>query len=146
GRTATRASRSRAWPRSRTWAPRSPSPTSCRATWPCGTATRPCTSATTSWSRPATPSPSRACAPTTSVWPSRASTARPADEAGTAGGPVGLARPDGLLDRAPQDVARAVLRTLTVPASDARDLLERLADDESADDGWGGGRHGTAEP
>src|SRR5699024_1342409 len=67
-------------------------------------------------------------------------------EVGTDGVPVGLALPDGLLDRAPQDVARAVLRTLTVAASDARDLLERLADDESADDGWGGGRHGTAEP
>ena len=67
-------------------------------------------------------------------------------EVGTDGVPVGLALPDGLLDRAPQDVARAVMRTLTVAASDARDLLERLADDESADDGWGGGRHGTAEP
>ena len=60
-------------------------------------------------------------------------------EVGTDGVPVGLALPEQLLDRAPVDVARAVLRTLTVAASDARDLLERLAEEDWDDDEGGGG-------
>lgn len=51
-------------------------------------------------------------------------------EVGTDGVPVGLALPEELLDRAPADVARAVLRALTAAAGDARDLLERLAEQE----------------
>lgn len=48
-------------------------------------------------------------------------------EVGTDGVPVGLALPERLLDRPSADVARAVLRTLTAAAGEARDLLERLA-------------------
>lgn len=51
-------------------------------------------------------------------------------EVGTDGVPVGLALPADLLDRTPAEVARAVLRTLTAAAGDARDLLERLADED----------------
>lgn len=55
-------------------------------------------------------------------------------EVGTDGVPVGLALPADLLDRTPAEVARAVLRTLTAAAGDARDLLERLADEDWDDD------------
>lgn len=51
-------------------------------------------------------------------------------EVGTDGVPVGLALPAELLDRAPADVARAVLRTLTAAACEARELLDRLAEQE----------------
>ncbi|MEB8326217.1 hypothetical protein NGF75_09475 [Dietzia kunjamensis] len=51
-------------------------------------------------------------------------------EVGTDGVPVGLALPEALLDRTPAEVARAVLRSLTAAAGDARDLLERLAADD----------------
>ena len=51
-------------------------------------------------------------------------------EVGTDGVPVGLAVPDALLERTPAEVARAVLRSLTAAAGDARDLLERLAADD----------------
>lgn len=63
-------------------------------------------------------------------------------EVGTDGVPVGLALPEALLDRTPAEVARAVLRSLTAAAGDARDLLERLAaddwDDRDPDDEPGG--------
>ena len=55
-------------------------------------------------------------------------------EVGTDGVPVGLALPEALLDRAPADVARAVLRTLTAAAAEARELLERIAEQEWDDD------------
>lgn len=51
-------------------------------------------------------------------------------EVGTDGVPVGLALPEELLDRTPAEVARAVLRSLTAAAGDARELLERLAEEE----------------
>lgn len=51
-------------------------------------------------------------------------------EVGTDGVPVGLALPDDLLERAPADVARAVLRSLTAAAGDARDLLEQIAEED----------------
>lgn len=51
-------------------------------------------------------------------------------EVGTDGVPVGLALPEQLLDRAPTEVARAVLRALTAAAADARELLERLAEQD----------------
>lgn len=57
-------------------------------------------------------------------------------EVGTDGVPVGLALPDDLLDRAPADVARAVLRTLTTAAGDARELLERIAEEDWDEAGW----------
>ncbi|MDV8000915.1 hypothetical protein [Rhodococcus sp. IEGM 1408] len=57
-------------------------------------------------------------------------------EVGTDGVPVGLALPEELLDRAPADVARAVLRALTAAAGDARDLLDRLAEQEWDEAGW----------
>ena len=57
-------------------------------------------------------------------------------EVGTDGVPVGLAIPAQLLDRAPAEVARAVLRTLTAAAGDARDLLERLAAEDWDDQDW----------
>ncbi|PAY23641.1 hypothetical protein CEY15_07030 [Dietzia natronolimnaea] len=57
-------------------------------------------------------------------------------EVGTDGVPVGLALPAGLLDRPPADVARAVLRALTVAAGEARDLLDRLADEEWDGQEW----------
>ena len=57
-------------------------------------------------------------------------------ELGTDGVPVGLALPDQLLDRAPRDVARAVLRALTAAAGEARELLDRLAEQEWDGDGW----------
>lgn len=57
-------------------------------------------------------------------------------EVGTDGVPVGLALPESILERSPADVARTVLRTLTVAASDARELLERLADEEWDDEEW----------
>lgn len=50
-------------------------------------------------------------------------------EVGTDGVPVGLAIPDQLLDRAPAEVARAVLRALTAAAGDARELLEQQAEE-----------------
>lgn len=59
-------------------------------------------------------------------------------EVGTDGVPVGLALPTDLLDRPSAEVARAVLRALTAAASDARDLLERLAaEGEYGEDGAG---------
>ncbi|EYT64162.1 hypothetical protein H483_0105850 [Dietzia sp. UCD-THP] len=57
-------------------------------------------------------------------------------EVGTDGVPVGLALPAGLLDRPPADVARAVLRALTVAAGEARDLLDRLAEEEWDGQEW----------
>lgn len=51
-------------------------------------------------------------------------------EVGTNGVPVGLAVPDRLLDRTPSEVARAVLRALTAAAGEARELLERRAEEE----------------
>ena len=57
-------------------------------------------------------------------------------EVGTDGVPVGLALPADLLNRPSTEVARAVLRTLTAAAGDARELLERLA----AEEGDGHGR------
>lgn len=57
-------------------------------------------------------------------------------EVGTDGVPVGLALPEELLDRAPTDVARAVLRALTAAAGDARDLLERLAEQDWDEAEW----------
>lgn len=57
-------------------------------------------------------------------------------EVGTDGVPVGLALPAELLDRAPADVARAVLRTLTAAASEARELLDRLAEQEWDGQEW----------
>ncbi|MGN0101985.1 hypothetical protein [Dietzia sp. CH92] len=51
-------------------------------------------------------------------------------EVGTDGVPVGLALPTDLLDRPSAEVARAVLRALTAAAGDARELLERLADED----------------
>lgn len=51
-------------------------------------------------------------------------------EVGTDGVPVGLALPDDLLNRTPSEVARAVLRTLTAAAGEARELLERIAEDD----------------
>lgn len=57
-------------------------------------------------------------------------------EVGTDGVPVGLALPEQLLDRAPIDVARAVLRALTVAAADARELLERLAEADGDEARW----------
>jgi hypothetical protein len=60
-------------------------------------------------------------------------------EVGTDGVPVGLALPENLLDRAPADVARAVLRALTAAAGGARDLLEQLAEqewDDAEGDEW----------
>lgn len=59
-------------------------------------------------------------------------------EVGTDGVPVGLALPAELLDRAPADVARAVLRTLTAAASEARELLDRLAEQEWDGQEWDG--------
>lgn len=59
-------------------------------------------------------------------------------EVGTDGVPVGLALPEELLDRAPTDVARAVLRTLTAAACEARDLLDRLAEQEWDGQEWDG--------
>ena len=61
-------------------------------------------------------------------------------EVGTDGVPVGLALPDELLDRTPTEVARAVLRALTAAAGDARDLLERQAEEE-----WDGREWDAAE-
>ncbi|MEH6820994.1 hypothetical protein [Dietzia psychralcaliphila] len=57
-------------------------------------------------------------------------------EVGTDGVPVGLALPEEILDRAPTDVARAVLRTLTAAACEARDLLDRLAEQEWDGQDW----------
>ncbi|MFN3339903.1 MAG: hypothetical protein ACK40Z_09430 [Dietzia sp.] len=57
-------------------------------------------------------------------------------EVGTDGVPVGLALPEELLDRAPTDVARAVLRTLNAAACEARDLLDRLAEQEWDGQEW----------
>lgn len=57
-------------------------------------------------------------------------------EVGTDGVPVGLALPAGLLDRPPAEVARAVLRTLTAAAGDARDLLERVAAEDWDEQDW----------
>ncbi|MFN3602240.1 MAG: hypothetical protein ACK4UY_12730 [Dietzia sp.] len=57
-------------------------------------------------------------------------------EVGTDGVPVGLALPQELLDRSPTDVARAVLRTLTAAACEARDLLDRLAEQEWDGQEW----------
>ncbi|MCY1656192.1 hypothetical protein OVA21_02995 [Dietzia sp. SL131] len=57
-------------------------------------------------------------------------------EVGTDGVPVGLALPEALLDRTPAEVARAVLRSLTAAAGDARDLLERLAADDWDERDW----------
>lgn len=57
-------------------------------------------------------------------------------EVGTDGVPVGLALPESILDRSPADIARVVLRTLTVAASDARELLERIAEEQWDDDEW----------
>ncbi|MEW1937210.1 hypothetical protein AB0331_07550 [Dietzia maris] len=57
-------------------------------------------------------------------------------EVGTDGVPVGLALPEALLDRTPAEVARAVLRSLTAAAGDARDLLERLAADDWDERNW----------
>lgn len=57
-------------------------------------------------------------------------------EVGTDGVPVGLALPAELLDRPPAEVARAVLRTLTAAAGDARDLLERVAAQDWDDREW----------
>ncbi|MGF0226385.1 hypothetical protein ACQR3Q_11480 [Dietzia natronolimnaea] len=57
-------------------------------------------------------------------------------EVGTDGVPVGLAVPAELLDRAPADVARAVLRTLTAAACEARELLDRLAEQEWDGQEW----------
>ena len=57
-------------------------------------------------------------------------------EVGTNGVPVGLAVPDQLLDRTPTEVARAVLRALTAAAGDARDLLERQAEEDWDADEW----------
>jgi len=51
-------------------------------------------------------------------------------EVRTDGVPVGLALPERLLDRATTDVAHAVLRALTAAASDARELLERMAEED----------------
>lgn len=51
-------------------------------------------------------------------------------EVGTDGVPVGLALPEELLDRAPGEVARAVLRALTAAAAGSRELLERLAEQD----------------
>lgn len=51
-------------------------------------------------------------------------------EVGTDGVPVGLALPDDLLRRTSSEVARAVLRTLTAAAGDARELLDRIAEEE----------------
>lgn len=70
-------------------------------------------------------------------------------EVGTDGVPVGLALPDRVLDRTSTDVARAVLRTLTAAAAEARDLLERMAEEdwdeeEWDDDGWDDDAHGEA--
>ncbi|MDO8395009.1 MAG: hypothetical protein Q7T31_11560 [Dietzia sp.] len=59
-------------------------------------------------------------------------------EVGTDGVPVGLAVPAELLDRAPADVARAVLRTLTAAACEARELLDRLAEQEWDGQEWDG--------
>ena len=56
-------------------------------------------------------------------------------EVGTDGVPVGLALPADLLDRPSTEVARAVLRTLTAAAGDARELLERLAVEEGDEHG-----------
>lgn len=66
-------------------------------------------------------------------------------EVGTDGVPVGLALPEELLDRAPADVARAVLRALTAAAGDARDLLDRLAGQEWEDEEWGRARWDDVE-
>lgn len=67
-------------------------------------------------------------------------------EVGTDGVPVGLALPAELLDRAPADVARAVLRAITAAAGDARDLLERLAEQEWDEAEWEDAEvHGDAE-
>lgn len=57
-------------------------------------------------------------------------------EVGTDGVPVGLAVPDRLLDRTPSEVARAVLRALTAAAGEARELLERRAEEEWDGSGW----------
>lgn len=59
-------------------------------------------------------------------------------EVATDGVPVGLALPEDLLDRAPADVARAVLRTLTAAAGEARELLDRLAEEEWDGAEWDG--------
>lgn len=49
-------------------------------------------------------------------------------EVGTDGVPVGLAVPDGLLTRPSAEVARAVLRSLTAAAGQARVLLEEMSE------------------
>ncbi|MET3859226.1 hypothetical protein ABIE38_000123 [Dietzia sp. 2505] len=67
-------------------------------------------------------------------------------EVGTDGVPVGLALPAELLDRAPADVARAVLRTLTAAACEARDLLDRLAEQEWDGQEWDRADWGDADP
>lgn len=59
-------------------------------------------------------------------------------EVGTDGVPIGLAVPDQLLDRSPSEVARAVLRALTAAAGDARELLERQAEEEWDVSEWDG--------
>ena len=62
-------------------------------------------------------------------------------EVGTDGVPLGLAVPEQLLDRSPSEVSRAVLRALTAAAGDARELLERRAEEEW--DGAGRERSGA---
>lgn len=57
-------------------------------------------------------------------------------EVRTDGVPVGLALPERLLDRATTDVAHAVLRALTAAASDARELLERMAEEDWDEADW----------
>lgn len=66
-------------------------------------------------------------------------------EVGTDGVPIGLAVPDQLLDRSPSEVARAVLRALTAAAGDARELLERQAEEEWDGAGWDGASGDDAE-
>lgn len=66
-------------------------------------------------------------------------------EVGTDGVPVGLAVPDQLLDRTPTEVARAVLRALTAAAGDARELLERQAEENWDDSGWDDAEWDAAE-
>ncbi|MDX2356713.1 hypothetical protein [Dietzia sp. PP-33] len=57
-------------------------------------------------------------------------------EVGTDGVPVGLALPAELLDRTPADVARVVLRALTAAAGEARELLDRWAEQEWDGQEW----------
>lgn len=59
-------------------------------------------------------------------------------EVGTDGVPLGLAVPEQLLDRSPSEVSRAVLRALTAAAGEARELLERRAEEEWDEKEWDG--------